>query len=405
VSGGQFAAAPSPEGLAQLYQEAGELLRGQYILSLDTAGLDLEEGATLQVEVTVGERTGSGERAICLQRTCVILSDIKSGERLDAERTIVAQVISVDAVVSVTFLVDGEPVAELSGPPYQFTFDPAAFAEGEHTLEAKATTAAEETVTANVTVRIGGGVESGMITVLLAVAVFLIVTFGAVLMVLRLRRRRGGGEERPVPVIPQGPEGPEEPAEPQTPRQLWEERPPAPPPAPKEPLGRLQVVSGPQAGQTFPVAAAPISIGSGHRCLIRLAEEEGGEEIAPEEARVWIRDSQLMVHELAHLTPTGSVGGGWTILDPGEVFTIGPCTFKFELDGQDAPERTDEREASAEVPDILRDAQESPSTPSGVRSAGYPEAFLSGRSSKSEDETAQDVDSDDSASSYPQPEA
>jgi hypothetical protein len=111
-----------------------------------------------------------------------------------------------------------------------------------------------------------------------------------------------------------------------------------------------------------------------------------------------------MVHELPHLTPTGSVGGGWSILDPGEAFTIGPCTFKFELDGQDAPERTDEREASAEVPDILRDAQESPPTPSGVRSAGYPEAFLSSGSSRSEDETAQDVDPDDSASSYPQPE-
>ena len=406
VSGGEFAATPSPEGLDDLYQAAGELLRGQYILSLDTAGLALEAGATLQVEVTAGERTGSGARAICLQRTCVILSDITSGERLDAVRTIVAQVISADAVVSVTFLVDGEPVAELSEPPYQFTFDPAAFAEGEHTLEAKATTAAEETVTANVTVRIGGESGSGMITVLLAGAVFLVVTLVAMLMVLRLRRHRsGGGEERPAPVIPRVPEGPVEPAEPKAPRQLWEERPPALPPAPKEPLGRLQVVSGPQAGQTFPVAAAPISIGSGHRCLIRLPEEESGEEIAPEEARVWIRDSQLMVHALTHLTPTGAVGGGWSILDPGEVFTIGPCTFKFELDGQDAPERTDEPEASAEVPDILRSEQESPPAPSGVRSSGYPEAFLRSAPSTPEDETAQDADADDSASSYPQPEA
>ena len=405
VSSGQFAATPSPEGLADLYQEVGELLRGQYILSLDTAGLALEEGATLRVDVTAGELTGSGERAICLQRTCVILSDITSGERLDAERTIVAEVISMDAVVSVTFLVDGESVAELSEPPYQFTFDPAAFAEGEHTLEAKATTAAEETVTANVTVRIGGGSGSGMITVLMAGAVFLIVTLGAVLLVLRLRRRPSGGEERPVPVIPRAPEGPAEPPEPQTPQQLREERPPVRPLAPEEPLGRLQVVSGPQAGQTFPVAAAPISIGSGYRCLIRLAEEEGGEEIAPEEARIWIRDSQLMVHELMHLNPTGSVGGGWSILDPGEVFTIGPCTFKFELEGQDTPEGTEEREASAETPDILRDGQESPPSPSGVRSAGYPEAFLSSGSLTSKDETTQDTAPDDSVSSHPQPEA
>ncbi len=43
ISGGQFAETPSPEGLAQIYQEAGELLRGQYILTLDASGLALAE--------------------------------------------------------------------------------------------------------------------------------------------------------------------------------------------------------------------------------------------------------------------------------------------------------------------------------------------------------------------------
>ena len=42
ASSGRFAATPSAEGLAQVYQEAAELLRGQYVLTLDASELQLD---------------------------------------------------------------------------------------------------------------------------------------------------------------------------------------------------------------------------------------------------------------------------------------------------------------------------------------------------------------------------
>jgi predicted component of type VI protein secretion system len=123
---------------------------------------------------------------------------------------------------------------------------------------------------------------------------------------------------------------------------LWDDE-VAAPALPDEPLGRLVIIGGPQTGQSFPVGASPVSIGSGYRCLIRLSEQVDDEErISAEHARVWIRDGHLMVHELRRLTATGSVGGRWEFLEHGDDFTVGPYVVRFELDGAPiapAPER------------------------------------------------------------------
>lgn len=378
MSGGQFAETPSPEGLAQIYQEAGELLRGQYILTLDASALALaeSEAATLRVTATVGEQVGSDERAVCPQRLCVALSEVEDGERLEEERTVVAQVVSEDPVASVTFLVDGEPVLELTDPPYQFTFDPASFSGGDHTLAAEATTSADETRAREITVRTGAG-GGGIGSTYLVIAVILIAAVGGALLLLYLRRGRRGGEDKLGELV--RPEPPSEALATEGPRRpLWEEEPPPPPPAPQEAQGRLYATSGPLAGQTFPVGNAPVSIGSGHRCLVRLPEQVGEEqEIASEHARVWIRDGHLMKHEVRRLTETGAVGGRWEILTPGDVFAIGPCTFRFELAAEEAAGPTDEEASSGEVPNILRDPADRPGEQARQSASGPPEASAS----------------------------
>lgn len=370
MSGGQFDVTPSPEGLAQLYQGVAELLRGQYVLSLDLSGLSFDETApaTLRIDVTIGEQTGSGERDVCLQQICVGLSE--------AEGTFTAQVISAEPVVSVIFLLDGEQVAELSEPPYLFTYDPMSVADGDHTVEAKATTADGAIASGSILLSTGGvDLVNNLDRYLPAGAVAVGAVLIAFLLLRLLRSRRKRETQQETPIEPPTRDGPEEEPAPQAPepppageeaiqhgalRQLWDQTPTTekPPPAVvEEPLGALRVVSGPLAGQTFTVGGAPVSIGSGHRCLIRLPVEEGSEEeIAPELARVWIRDKQLMVHELMRLTVTGSVGGGWSILAPGESFNIGPYSFKFELDGYEAPEET----SPAPIPNVLREAGEAP---------------------------------------------
>jgi uncharacterized protein YegL len=326
VSGGRAAETPSPDGLAQLYQEAAEALRGQYILTLDASelALDQSDAVTLRVDAV--------------------------------ERTVVAEVISTEAVTSVTFLMDGEPLLEVTAEPYEVALDSRSLSEGEHAFAVEVVTTSGETERREVTVlhtavattADGGGISSN---ILVFGAILGIAAVGAVLLILLLRRRRRRMEAKAPDAAPE-PEPESEPAAPAPggPRRpLWEEEAPQPPPEPERELGRLHSTTGPLTGQTFPVGDTPISIGTGHRCLVRLDDSEDGREIGVEHARIWIRDGQLVMHELRRLSDLGSTGGRWEFLDPGDVFAIGPYTFRFELTAGDGEE-------TGEVPNILRSA-------------------------------------------------
>ena len=354
MSGGRLAETATPAGLNQLYQEVGELLRGQYILTVDASALGLAESepATLRVEVSLGGVTSGDQRAVCPQRLCVTLSEVEEGEQLTEARTVIAGVVSADPVASVSFLVDGAAVLELTEPPYEFAFDPASYPDGDHTLAVEAVTSTAQTETRQVAIRTGEAAGGGISGSLLAVGVIVIVIAIIAAVLLLLYVRRGGSE--PVPeagpgLLPIGPSGRS--ALKKQPRVLLEDAPLPPPAAPEELRGHLRMTSGPGAGETFPIGGSPVSIGSEHRCLIRLSERPDDEhEIAPEHARVWIRDGQLMVHEVRRLTETGATGGGWEILTPGEAFSVGPYTFLFALaDEQGSPEQP------PSVPNVLKD--------------------------------------------------
>jgi Mg-chelatase subunit ChlD len=366
ASGGQFAETPNPEGLTLLYQSVNELLRGQYILTLDTAALELQadQPTAVVVDVIAGERTGSGERTLCAQ-LCVVLDGVSAGDQVEGARSITAHVASPEPVTSVVVLIDGEKVRELTAPPYQFNIDPATVVDGKHTLEVRVTTGSGATTATELAIRTGlasGGLSSRMM--LLAGAAIAVIVAVAGWLALRLLKRRNAprtgsrlaGPLAPVPIDP---------------RRLhafkdkplrWPDDPPAAQPTvPEDPLGRLIVVSGPLQGQSFAISDAPAAIGSGHRCIVRLPEEMGGEETPPELARVWIREGHLMVHEVSHLTVSGSTGGTWAILNGGDTFPIGPCTFRFELLAEGA-------EQTAAVPNILRDPPGQPdSQPDAIR--------------------------------------
>ncbi|MEX1255005.1 MAG: VWA domain-containing protein [Dehalococcoidia bacterium] len=358
ASGGQFAETPTPEGLTLLYQSVSELLRGQYILTLDATALELEadQPTAIVVDVIAGERTGSGERTLCPQ-LCVVLDGVNAGDRLAGALSVTAHVASPEPVTSVVVSIDGQQVRELTTPPYQFNIDPTTLEDGNHALAVSVTTGSGATTATEIAISTGpaaGGLSSKL--KLLGGAVIAVIVAVAGWLGLRLLKRRRGprtgsrlaGPLAPVPIDPRrlhAFEGkplrwPDDPAPPQ-------------PVVPEDPLGRLIVVSGPLQGQSFSISDAPAAIGSGHRCVVRLPEEIGGEETPPELARVWIREGHLMVHEVSRLTVTGSTGGNWAILNAGDTFPIGPCTFRFELLAEGA-------DSTPAIPNILRDPAAQP---------------------------------------------
>lgn len=356
-SGGRFAGAPTPQDLATLYQQVAELLRGQYVLTLDTADFTPDESgaASLRVQVTAGERSGVGQRAVCFRPTCIVLTGVKPGERLEGRVTINAQVISSEAVDAVQFFVDGRLFDTVEAAPYQITLEPSTLEDGDHTVEARARVAGATAVTATLAVQKGaasGGLLSGAtFGIALLAALISIVGVAAVLF---LRFRRGGPAPEPTR-LPWtiGPNVGAAPT-PEAGAPQREDRASGVAPRtgqPRRASGVLKIVSGPHKGATFAITEKPAGIGSGLGCLVRLNEVEDGREIAPEEARVWLRGDRLMLHELRRLTVTGSVGGRWAIIGPGEQFSIGPCTFEFQPDpsGSPAPPASEWRSASASV--------------------------------------------------------
>jgi len=241
----------------------------------------------------------------------------------------------------VTLLIDGAAVETLEAPPYQFSIDAGTLVDGDHDIAVEAATAADSVTSATIAVRIGvaassgGGLTSGILPIA-AIGAIAVVVLLLVLVVLR----RGRGPQR----SPAAPEPPTEPPpgaalggrERAPSRGLWSEGAPRKaPPAPQRVLGSLVITKGELAGQTFPVGGTPISIGTGHRCLIRVADE--GDDISTEHARVWVREDHLVVHEMRRLTAFGPAGGRWEFLSPGETFSVGSNGFEFQLVDETAP--------------------------------------------------------------------
>ena len=352
LSGGSFAETPSPAGLAQLYAEAGELLRGQYILTLDTADLAFvaAEPVLLRVQVASSAGTGSVARSVCAQELCVALGPVVAGEQVNALRTVSAHVISSEPIASVSFMVDGIVAAVVSEEPYQFAFDPAAFEDGERVLSVTVETVRGASLSSQLSVQIGGvGGGVNMTLVIGAVAAAVVAAIGLAFYLYFWNRHRPQGNLRKLDPANLTPPSKEAAMAAKTSKpKIWPDGPPPVPPRPVEVMGRLYVNGGDMNGESFPVGGAPVSIGSRDTCAIRLSHESGDEEqIAGELLRVWVRDEQLMVHEVRRLTEVGSEGGRWVKLDPGEVFPVGPYTLRFELGA--------EADASKAVPNILRD--------------------------------------------------
>jgi Mg-chelatase subunit ChlD len=370
ATGGRFTQTPSAEGLTQLYEDVSELLRGQYIVTIDASALGLGPAEAIDIVIRVDTPAGEAllEQTVCPVDLCASFVGLETGAQISDPRVLTAEVVANEPVQSVTLLIDGAEVDSAATPPYEFTFDPDDFADGEHVIALSVRTAGGEVTTAELSVR--AGAASGGLSFLVIGVLGLLVAFAVIALVLLLRRRRS--PRSPAPSPEPGPD-----TEPSTQRPapllgfkksrrgLLEQAATAAPAIAGPTLGYLTATAGPLTGQTFEVGAKPVRIGSGHRAEIRLpAEPSNGVQVASEHIRVWIRDGHLMLHELKRLTVLGSEGGAWAFLSDGESFQLGASVFTFSLQAPVAASTTPEP-----VPNVLRDRSE---TAPSVETSGEP---------------------------------
>ncbi len=334
-TGGRFLETPTPEGLTQLYADIGSFLRSQYIITVNADGVDAAQSLAFKLDVTgFGQVLGSAVETLpahsvgpALEPLQVSVIGVVSGQEVSEPLTATVEATGPRPITAVAFLVDGQAVLEDPVAPFQLDIDPEVFAKGNHVLRVEATDSGGATGATELSfIVVMPGAASSPPPTLLIIPLALLA---ALLLAALIRLRRQGV-------------GPRAPAL-QARAQTWSPTrrngepdewvpPPAQAPAAKdEPLGRLIVASGPQAGEVFYVGKQPRRIGSAPHCDILLQDEEGA---APSEcARAWISEDHLMFHKLTSLGAMTFEGasGGWVIYESGDEVRIGPHRLVFEL--------------------------------------------------------------------------
>ena len=378
VTRGRLLQAPNPQDLRDLYLSIGRLLRNQYIVSFDARTVATLRDVAVRVEVRAGQRSAVAETLYTPAPDFVppvVVSGIDAGDTVDGKRTVTVTLGEGQAASRISFFIDDAVVADVTDPPYTFTFDPAKVTDGDHTLRV-AVDLGGEPVEASVSftsVAPATSSGAGLPIPLLAGAG---AAAGALLLLLltilrRVRRRRGPravASERTLPwaqklTLRGAPEmhrlhedGPEEPVQEDI----------------GEPLGVLISRGGSDAGREYQIGGTPVSIGSGARCGVRIDDPD----LSAEEARAWVRSGHLMLHRFTRLTAVSIDGtvGGWVILEPGDTFQIGQHTFEFRMLEQPAPAPSSVEETGGEPAQGAMPA--APSWPShtapGLASASRP---------------------------------
>jgi len=359
VTRGRYLEAPDPNDLGALYASVGQLLRSQYIVTFD-ASATRAAGSQLEVRLTAGGQSSSAVTTYKLgpefAPSAVTIEGVAAGERVSDTRA-VTLAGAAGSAVRAAFYVDDVNVFETNTQPFTFNYDPRSFADGAHTLKVSVDyggRSVESKVSFTSTPpapapSAGGGLP---LLPILAVVGGLLVLLPVVLVLLRLRTMKRDGLlvsgrvepwAKPIVTTPVGDAADGAEAL-QAPEEVG------------EPLGVLISRSGPDAGTEYTVGGQPVSIGSGARCGVRVADDV----LAAEEARIWVSKGHLMVHKMTKLTTIVEMGtsGGWEILEPGDSVKVGDHAFEFRL-LQQAP-GSGEANTSAGAGDIARGPADAP---------------------------------------------
>ena len=329
ATGARFLEAPSPEGLSQLYAGIAAVLRGQYVVAMQSPAVDVAASHELELSVTVGGTTAVASKSVAFaasgQSSQVTLEGIRSGEDVKSAVTVTARV-SGGAPTEVRFLVDGTAVATATAPPYQAALDPAALANGNHTLRVEARDATGILGSSEIGFAVPAAAAGGTSKVPLFAALLAVMAATVVIYVLRRRRPRVKRQVVEVRLKPWSNNTPVAGSV-----SLVDEE-PVPPPAPEpveRPGGKLIIVDGPDAGREYPVGMSPLSIGSASWCDITFPDPD--ERIGPEEARAWVHQDKLIFHKLTRLSLLASDGavGGWLVLENGDEVNVGHFRLRF----------------------------------------------------------------------------
>jgi VWFA-related protein len=135
----EFYESPTPDQLVEIYRNLANLLRSQYVITLET---DLPADGT-EYDLTLQATTPQGDVSASATLRTPIPTPIITLPELPAEiselTTIEVGVAADDGVTDVTFSLDGGEAVSEAEAPYTFEVDPVALTPGAHSLSITAT--------------------------------------------------------------------------------------------------------------------------------------------------------------------------------------------------------------------------------------------------------------------------
>lgn len=135
LTGGEVFVAPTPVQIVERYGELANLLRNQYVLTIDSQVL--ADGGQHVLNVRLANSGAQANRSFTSRSIApeVVLNGLEAGETLEEPTTITLERADIGSAFSaVSYAVDGQPVFGSPQPPYALTLDPNDFISGTHTL-------------------------------------------------------------------------------------------------------------------------------------------------------------------------------------------------------------------------------------------------------------------------------
>lgn len=140
-TGGRAFQAPSPSELEALFSELSEVLRSQYVLTIDS-GVPAD-GALHELSITVSFDGASAEATSSFTSPRILptisIRGLSEEAVISREVQVAAEVDAYSPVSLVAFLFDGSEVATFTTDPFQLALDPMEFVPGDHLFVATAT--------------------------------------------------------------------------------------------------------------------------------------------------------------------------------------------------------------------------------------------------------------------------
>lgn len=361
ASGGRVLEASTPAALRQAYIDLAASIRSRYTLHI-TIPPTFDRTVPGQLSIRLSSRAGDAttERTLGplagakVPDFTIAVGGLKANQVLTAPQPLSITIPEGINVSRVEYLVDGASVHVATAAPFSYSLEPGTLGAGSHVVKVVATDARGASAQAETVFKIAAAASSSPLGTLLPILLVLLVLgaiggLGYKVISRRLQENDAREPDNVVRIRPFAQKSTEEMARPQD----WPERPPVPVAPTNQIRGRIVVMDEHAiregdltAISEYSISNAPLTLGAGAHCDIQVIDQDN---IAMEEARLWVQKGRLVYHKLTTLSAmaTEGVTSGWLLLADGEELHLGRYRLLFQAEipaSSDLAEETESQE-------------------------------------------------------------